>query len=741
MRAQEGAPNVILMLMDDMGYSDIAPFGAEIDTPNLSDLAEEGYSLTNYHTTPVCSPARASLLTGLNPHRAGYGSVVHIDPGYPGYMMQIGDDVPTIAESFRASGYSTFMVGKWHLTKEAHMNDAADKASWPLQRGFDRYFGSMDGFTTLYHPHRLVRDNSPAVIDEFPDDYFLTDTLTDEALGMIKSLRANDPSKPFFLYFAHQAVHGPIQAKPEDMEKYRGMYERGWDHIRSERFRRQIEQNLFPEGTTLAPRNSEAGLDVEPWESLSEEKKQRFARYMEVYAAAIDNVDQNLGRLIDHLKRTGEYENTIIAFTSDNGGTGEGGADGTRSYFSQFVQAADLPERWQRDVPRDVEHIGGPRAHVHYPRGWAYASNTPFRFYKGHTFEGGIRAPLIVSWPAGLPRTGDDPGIRHQFTYVSDLGLTLLDLAEVPHLEQRHGNPAQETDGTPFSRALKDANSATVRREQYAEFFGNRAFFQDDWKIVTRHQFGAPYEDSEWELYHLGTDPAETNNLAEQHPDVVQRLADEWRRAAWRNTVYPLADDLSLMSVRPSSELPLEDPVTLYPGTPTLERFRSAKLTALRSFSIEMSLEHSDGDAGVLVAHGDQGGGYVFYIEDGELRLSYNQYGRMHRTSAPLAPGAHALTANFTAGPEYDWEILVSIDGTPAARLESVLQLIGMAPFTGISVGVDRGSPVDWDLYERYRSFPYSGRDLAVRYVPGPKAPYNTEVIRQIEEFVERTYE
>lgn len=741
-RAKGGAPNVILMLMDDMGFSDISPFGGEIQTPQLEELADEGYRLTNYHTTPVCSPARAALLTGLNPHRAGFASVAHADPGYPGFTLQLADDVPTVAESFRAGGYATFMVGKWHLTKESLLHDGADKSSWPLQRGFDRYYGSMDGFTTLFQPHRLVSDNSPVVIDEFPDDYYLTDDLTDRALGMIKGLRANDPDKPFFLYFAHQAVHGPIQAKPEDMEKYRGTYESGWDHIRDERFRRQIAQGLFPENTRIAARNTEAGSDVEPWDTLSDDQRMLFARYMEVYAAAIDNVDQNLRRLLDHLKRTGEYENTIIAFTSDNGGTGEGGPTGTRSYFSQFVEETDLPERWQRDVPRDPELIGGPRAMVHYPRGWAYASNTPFRFYKGHTFEGGIHAPLLVSWPQGLPRAGGDSGVRDQFTYVSDLGLTLLQLAGVDHLGERAGLPAKQVDGLPFGAVLTDATHEPPRREQYAEFIGRRAFFSDNWKIVTQHVPGRPYSDEEWELYNLDADPTETTNVAAEHPQLVRDLAARWRESAWHNTVFPLMDDGSIFGVRPSTELPLEEPVTIYPGTPTLERYRSSKLVRMRSVDIEASFEYRAGDEGVIVAHGDQGGGYVLFVEGGELRFSYNEFGEVHRVAAPLErEGMLSVRLTLTASPDIEWRVELSVDGRVVAELDSVLQLIGMSPFTGISVGVDRGSPVDWKLFERHGAFAYPERALAVRYVPGPKAEYNREVIRQVERAVERIYE
>ncbi|HEX7382451.1 MAG TPA: sulfatase-like hydrolase/transferase [Nevskiaceae bacterium] len=739
--ARPGAPNVILMVMDDMGFSDIGPFGSEIRTPHLDALAADGYRFTNYHTNPLCSPARASLLTGLNSHRAGYASVVHFDPGYPAYRFLIADDVPTIAESFLAGGYATFMVGKWHLTKESLMHDAAARASWPLAHGFERYYGSMDGFTTLFEPHRLVRDNSPLVIDEYPADYYFTDALTDEALAMIKALRASDPHKPFFLYFAHQAVHAPLQAKATDIAKYRGAYECGWDHIRDERFRRQIDRGLFPAGTQPAPRNAEPGAEVAAWESLSDEQRLLFARYMEVYAAAIDNVDQNLGHLIDHLKVMGEYDNTLIAFTSDNGGSGEGGPEGTRSYFSQFIHEVDLSPRWQRDVPRDPDLIGGPRAFVHYPRGWAYASNTPFRFYKGYTFEGGVHAPLLVSWPRGLARSRDDEGIRRQFTCVADLGLTLLELAGVKHLTRRGGRPAQEVDGVAFARLFADRECATLHGSQYSECHGQRGLYDRRWKIVTLHAPGKPYSDAEWQLYDLERDPTELHDVAAEHPEVVRDLARRWREAAWRNTVFPLIDDGSL-NVRPSSELAFEQPVTLYPGTPTLERFRSSKLIRLRDVVIEARFGYRTSDIGVLVAHGDQGGGYVLCVEDGAVTFAYNEYGAMSRLSVPLfAAGNHVARLSFACGSDLDWRIALSVEGGEPVALEAMRQLLGMSPFTGISVGVDRGSPVDWDLYTRRGAFRYSGSALTVRYLPGPKASYNPEIIRQIEAQVAQVYD
>lgn len=741
-RAPHGAPNVIVMLMDDMGYSDISPFGGEIDTPTLAEIAEDGYRLGNYQTPPMCAPARAALLTGMNPHRAGFAYVPHIDPGFPNSAMELPQDTPTLAENFRAGGYATFMVGKWHLTVESKMHDGAEKDTWPLARGFERYYGCMDGFTSLFHPHRIVSDNSQVVIDEYPEGYYLTDDLTDKALGMIGELRANDPNKPFFLYFAQQAVHGPIQAKATDLAKYRGHYESGWDHIRSERFARQVATGLFPEGTRCAPRNTETGAEVLPWDQLEPEQQQLFARYMEAYAAAVDNVDQNLKRITDHLKDTGEYENTIIVFTSDNGGTAEGGDTGTRSYFSRFgAPQSGLPADWTPDVARDPELIGGPRAYVHYPRGWAYASNTPFRLYKTHTYGGGTRVPMLLSWPAGLPRRSGDDGIRHQYAYATDVGATLLALAGLDQLTARHGMLAQETDAVPFDSWLREPGLASEHTEQYTELNGRRAFFDKNWKAIAPTPNGPDWEGSQWELYDLATDPTETNDVAAAHPQKVRELAARWQAAGWQNQVFPLNDDGSFNRNRPATELSLEAPVTLYPGAPTLERFRSAKLTRLRSFTVDATIDQGANCAGVLVAHGDQGGGYVLFIEDGHLHLSYNQYGKMLRTSAPLTTGSHLVTLEFIAKPDIKWDIHLLVDGEKVASLDNLLQLTGMAPFAGISVGLDRGGPVDWELSLRHGCFRYTGKLHRVRYTPGEKAAYNQELVLQLDREMVKLFE
>ncbi|WP_280440471.1 arylsulfatase [Nocardia brasiliensis] len=735
--APAGAPNIVVVLVDDMGYSDIGPFGSEIETPTLDRLAANGVRLTNYHTTPLCSPSRAALLTGINSHRAGFGFVANADPGYPGLRLELADDALTLPEILRDNGYATYAVGKWHLVRDATMNPAAHRDSWPTQRGFDRYYGSLEGLNSFYYPNQLVSDSSVVDVEEYPADYYLTDDLTDKAIAYLKDLRAHDAGKPFFLYFAHVAMHGPLQAKPADLAKYRGRYAAGWDRLRQNRFAAQLAQGLFPPGTEQKPRNTEPGYEAAEWDSLSAGQQRRFARYMEVYAGMVDSIDQSLGRLLDTLEQLGELDNTIVVFTSDNGGTAEGGPEGTRSYFAEFARIDD-PD-WIGDVPHDEELIGTARLGVHYPRGWGQASNTPFRFYKGQTFAGGVRVPLLVSWPKGLPRGAGDNGIRHEYAYVTDLAPTLLELAGLRRPSVRNGLPAKDFDGVSAAALLRDPQAATRHTEQYSEMTGHRGFYRDGWKLLSLHEPGADLDGPHWQLFDVRADPTELHDVSDRYPDKVAELAAAWDESAWANTVFPLLTRQDLARRRPE-EARLGEPLRLLPGTPTLERYRSQRLIAYRDFTITAELAgYHPGDEGVLVAHGDPLGGYLLYIEDGWLVFGVNSYGRYDSVSTgPLTAGIRRISVTATVRAQLRWDFALAIDGVRVARLRDQVQLVGMSPWTGISVGVDARGPVSWELRERRGPFRYGGELRAVTYTPGPiRVPAGTiEAVEREAEFV-----
>ncbi|RMI35614.1 arylsulfatase [Nocardia stercoris] len=725
--APDGAPNIVVVLVDDMGYSDIGPFGSEIDTPTLDRLAGNGLRLTNFHTTPLCSPSRAALLTGINSHRAGFGFVANADPGYPGLRLELADDVLTLPEILRANGYATYAVGKWHLVRDATMHPGAPRDSWPTNRGFDRYYGSLEGLNSFFHPNQLVSDSSPVDIDEYPPGYYLTDDYTDRAVGYLKELRAHDPVKPFFLYFAHTAMHGPLQAKPADRAKYRGRYREGWDRLRQSRFAAQLAAGLFPAGTEQKPRNTEPGYEAAEWDSLTPEQRSRFERYMEVYAGMVDSIDQSLGRIVDTLEQLGELDNTIIVFTSDNGGTAEGGPEGTRTYFAQFAQV-DEPS-WERDVPHDDELIGTERLGVHYPRGWGQASNTPFRFYKGQTFAGGVRVPFVVSWPRGLPRAHGDSGVRQEYVYVTDLAPTLLELAGLRVPERRNGLPAKEFDGTSAAAVFRDPGAVSTHVEQYSEMTGHRGFYRDGWKLLSLFEPERGIDNPRWQLFDVRSDPTELHDLSARLPGKVAELAAAWDEAAWRNTVFPLVTRKDL-AVRRPQEARLGAAVRILPGTPTLERYRAQRLIAYRDFTIDIELAgYRPGDEGVLVAHGDPLGGYLLYVESGHLVFGYNAYGRYTSVDAGEIPAdSKRLTVSAEVRPQLRWDFTLHIDGQVVADLPNRVQLVGMSPWTGISVGLDARGPVDWDLRARHGVYRYTGDLRAVTYRPGAtRVPEDTQ--------------
>ena len=721
--APAGAPNVIVMLADDLGFADLGCYGSEIDTPELDALAAGGVRYTNFHVNPMCSPTRASMLTGLNHHMAGMGHVAHSDPGFPGYAHEIRDNAVTMAELYRDNGWASLMVGKWHLCKDSSLSEAGPRHSWPLQKGFDRYYGILDGFTNFHQPHRLYEDNHHVQVDQYPDDYYFTDDLTDHAITMIDEVRSSHPTKPFFLYYAHGAVHAPLQAKQADMEKYRGMYDAGWDRVRDERFARQKELGVVPADTVLPPRNAEPLHEVTAWDDLTDVQRETFARYMEIFAGMVDSVDQSIGRLRAHLEAMGEWDNTIIVFTSDNGGSREGQYDGTSQYFRTLL--AQTRESGLEDI--DVDHsrldlMGGPQTLPHYPMGWAMVSNTPLRMYKINTHQGGHQVPFIVHWPEGLTASGE---IRTQYQHVTDLLPTLAELTGVEIPTAKHGLPLPDPAGASFADSLADATAASTHREQYYEMIGNRGFYRDGWSAVTLRQPRTPFSEESWELHHLAEDPSESRDLADDHPDKLAELVDAFDEAAWANQVYPLDEgNFVKMVQKPPSDDAFVADVRIRPGMPTLERWRALQLIYARDFDVLVDLDYAEGDQGMLVAHGDQGGGYALYIEDGDLRFAFNGYGDMTVVDGgAVAAGTTRVAMHMEWAGDFRWNASISIGSETVGEARGLPVLMARAPFEGIDVGIDRRSPVSWEIYERHGVFPYSGTLHGATYAPGELAP------------------
>ena len=720
-----GAPNVIVVLVDDVGFADIGCYGGEIRTPNIDRLAAEGVRFANFHVNPMCSPTRASLLTGVNAHAAGMGHVAQDDPGYPGYRGELADNVATAAEILRDHGYATLMVGKWHLCRDSDMSAYGPMHSWPCQRGFQRYYGNLEAFTNLHHPHALFADNHQVDVERYPDGYHLTDDLTDQAITMIRERKASRPSQPFFLYVAHPAAHAPLMAMPADIARYDDVYSIGWDVIRERRHARQIEMGIIPPGTPLPPRNSEPANEVEAWSTLSTDQQQLYARYMAVFAAMIDRVDQNLGRLRSTLEEMGEWDDTIVVFLSDNGASREGEATGTTNYYGHLAPQVGAASSDLSDDLARYDDIGSPRTMTHYPRGWAMAGNTPFRLYKRNTHAGGHQVPCIWSWPAGLSES-EHGSVRTHYGHCVDVLPTVLDLIGVSAPDLRHGSPVRPMNGTSLAAILRDARATEVRYEQYYEMEGNRGLYRDGHEIVTLHQARTPFGDDEWELYDLRNDPVELQNLAVTNPSLLAELAARWDEVAHENQVYPLDEGSGWRYiVRPMKDDEFGDPVTIWRGTPTLDRWRSNRLLTQRNTRVVIDCAWAPGDRGVLLAHGDQGGGYCVYVDDGRVHVAYND-GHGHLSTldgGPMSPGDQRVTIDFEAPGGRRWNIVVRVDDEPRGRLDDLTMLFPMAPFEGIDVGIDRRSPVVWDIYEREGPFPYSGAVRWARYEPGEPAP------------------
>ena len=720
--APHGAPNVVIVLVDDMGYSDLGCFGSEIPTPHVDATAAEGLRLTNFHVSPLCSPSRASLMTGRNAHAAGMGQVAHIDAGFPGYTGELPRHQPSIAETFRDAGYATLALGKWHLCKNADLSEAGDKHSWPLQRGFDQYYGFLEALTNFHHPHRMYEGNSVVQVDQYPEGYYLTDDLTDRAVRMIREVKTADPNKPFFMYYAHGAVHAPLHAKVVDIERHRDRYAAGWDAIRSRRLERQIELGIVPPGTRLPPRNSEPGEDVSPWDDLTADEQRVFARYMECYAAMITSVDDSVGAIRAELELLGQLDNTIVIVTSDNGASREGRDRGSMAYYRDAGRIAGNTTDIDDALAR-FDEIGGPTNWPHYPRGWAMACNTPFRLYKISTFRGGHSAPMVISWPRGI---GDAGAIRHQYTYIADLLPTLAELTGITIPTTRHGLEADPIDGVSFARILHDADVPSLHGDQYYECIGHRAYHRDGWNAVTFHEPRTSFSDEPWKLFDTNTDINELHDLAADEPERLRELKDAWEQAAWANGVFPLEDGTGISKLFvPDYALADEEPFVIRPGTPTIERFRSSRLIAQRCFEIVVDLDHRSHDEGILVAHGGQEAGYVLWIEDREVHLEINRYGLAEPVgSAALGDAVSQISVEFVAPGGARWDITVRVDGIIVFEREGLTQFTSSyLPFEGIDVGLDRRSPVSWDLYQRHGTFPYSGTIHQVTYIPRDSAP------------------
>ncbi|GLQ55809.1 arylsulfatase [Devosia nitrariae] len=522
-------PNVIVVLNDDMGYSDIGCFGGEVETPNLDALAANGLRYSQFYNTARCSPSRASLLTGLHPHQTGIG-VLTYDMGPEGYAGNLTEQCVTIPEVLKANGYRTYMSGKWHIAS----NLVEPTSAWPMQRGFDEFFGTIIGAGSFYHPNTLTRGNENAEHEAIDDpEFFYTDAISDQAVSYVHEHDRRSAEDPFFMYVAYTAPHWPLHAHEEDIAKYKGRFDAGWDKLRKERLNRLVRSGILDKSWQLSPRD----VTQPPFEEA--EDKQWLTRCMEVYAAQIDRMDQGIGRILKALEETGQADNTVVIFLSDNGGCAEDIPQGVDPReLVENLMIAQYKTRDGRDVRignyRDVMP-GGEDTYQSYGPAWANLSNTPFRFYKHWTHEGGISTPLIVHWPKGVKDKG---GIRHNPGQLPDIMATILQVTECDYPEARNGMAIPPCEGVSLAPSFNDP--AVTRPPLFWEHEGNAAVRDGKWKLVRNYP-------GDWELYDMEADRTELNDLAPQFPDKVEGMARSYEEWAERCGVIPREKILSVM--------------------------------------------------------------------------------------------------------------------------------------------------------------------------------------------------
>jgi arylsulfatase A-like enzyme len=552
--ADKSHPNIVLILADDMGYSDLESYGGIIKTPNLNKLASNGLSYRQFYNTARCCPTRASLLTGLHPHQAGVGHMTN-DRDLDGYRGDLSSHSVTIAEVLKSANYKTYAVGKWHVTR--FTSPDGPKHNWPLQRGFDKYYGILIGAASYYDPAALCRDNQ--IISPFADPeykypgsderYYLTEALGDNAVKFIQEHNNESKDKPFFMYVAFTAAHWPMQVPERYIKPYYGKFDKGWDELRKEKYRQLVDRKIIDKRWKLSIDST-----VQPWNEVVDKKFE--TRCMEVYAGMIACLDSNIGKIVEQLRKTGQLDNTVILFLQDNGACAEITGRDRNPYLSPVPENAKLEPLKDNELQtegqpwrtRDGQAVkrgygvspGGPDTYVAYGKGWAYYSNTPFREYKHWVHEGGISTPLIVQWPNGIKKFGD----RQTPGQLPDIMATLVDIASVTYPSNYKGNAILPLQGTSLVPSFdKDVISD---RYLFWEHENNKAIRQGKWKLVYKFTKDDPYVDvdkptpyNRWELYDLEADRTETNNLAAKYPEKVKQLADEWERIAWKSQVKP----------------------------------------------------------------------------------------------------------------------------------------------------------------------------------------------------------
>ncbi len=638
--APDGAPNVVYVVLDDVGFSAMGCYGGPIETPNIDRLAADGLRYTQWHTTALCSPTRSCLLTGRNHTRNSMACITEGSSGFPNASGVIPPENGMLSEILAERGWNTYMVGKWHLCPTAEMNVAATRRNWPTGRGFERWYGFLGAETNQWYPD-LVYDNHPVDAPATPaEGYHLSADITDKAIEFIKDAKVIAPEKPFFLYYAPGAAHAPHHAPKEWIEKYKGRFDMGYEAMREQTLVRQKELGIVPADTELPQINpigtaeTRHGPDgkqfpaveyTKPWETLSDDEKRLFARMAEVYAGFLSHADHQLGRLLDFLEETGERENTLVIVVSDNGASGEGGPDGS---VNENLFFNGIPDNLEANLAM-LDELGGTKTYNHYPNGWAMAFNTPFKMWKRYEFNGGTSDPCVISWPGNKAAAGQ---IRTQYHHAIDLVPTVLDVLGVEMPTRIKGHVQVPFDGVSMRYSFDDPAAPSARQTQFFSMLGSRGIWHQGWKAVTTHPTIAGwghFNDDTWELYHVETDRSELHDLAADQPDKLRELVNLWYAEAGRNGAFPL-DDRSALEIIVTPRPQLTAPRSRYVYYPDLAEVPEAQAVNLRnrSFSIGALVDiPAAGAQGVLFSQGARFGGHSLYVRDNRLHYVNNFVG------------------------------------------------------------------------------------------------------------------
>ena len=726
LRAREGSPNVLFIVLDDTGFGQLGCYGSPIDTPNLDSLAANGLLYTNMHTTALCSPTRSCILTGRNHHSNAMACITEASTGYPGANGNIPFENGFLSEILHDAGYNTYAIGKWHLTPADQISAAGPYDRWPLGRGFERFYGFLGGETHQYYPE-LVYDNHQVEPPRTPEEgYHVTEDLVEKAISFIADSKQVAPNKPFFMYFCTGAMHAPHHVFKEWSDEYQGKFDDGWDAYREKVFTRQKELGVIPPDTELSRHDP----DVKPWEECSEQEKRLYSRMMEVFAGFLTHTDYYIGRLLDFLKTINEFDNTLIMVISDNGASSEGGPTGS---VNENLFFNNVPESLDENL-KLINQLGGPKTFNHYAWGWTWAGNTPFRRWKRETYRGGISDPFIVHWPKGFKSRGETRG---QYAHAIDMVPTILDALDLEPPTSIKGVTQSPIEGLSFAQTFDNSSATSKRNTQYFEMMGHRSIYHEGWRAVCPWPgpsfteagafFGEPIpaekltelDARHWELYHVEQDWAENHDLAEKNREKLIEMIGMWYVEAGKYDVMPVDGRGTARFAEERPQIAVDrQSYTFFPGTQSVP-YNAGPRILNRTHTITAEVEIPKGGAeGCLISFGGNDGGFSFFVKEGKLHHVHNYVARdfFHVESQEVVPeGTHSLRFEFEVTGKPD---VPQGKGTPGkAQLYIDGKLVGQEEYAtttplsmgltgGWMVGADPGAPVG----QYYQSpFEFSG--------------------------------